>query len=206
MVTSFFRWSLFQVLLLLIIYEALLILTSISMMLCTSRKGAALELQEIMSDSGWSFYCDTYQWLVDCLVLPSVSWNCWLGVRKSVWHVKLEWWAAGMFVWLVWGAADAVTIPIITCLGKIHYGVTFLVRAYPSCRGKLAVNLVLSDDVKSVHGLFTNTPVITICFSISLTWTKWKKEGQWSRVCECLCCIFVVVLDCSSCWMGWLLL
>ena len=35
---------------------------------------------------------------------PSMLWHCWLGVRKSIWPVKIEWWAAGVVICLEWGA------------------------------------------------------------------------------------------------------
>ena len=34
----------------------------------------------------------------------SVLWHCWLGARKSIKPGKIEWWAAGVVICLVWGA------------------------------------------------------------------------------------------------------
>ena len=34
------------------------------------------------------------------LTQPSVLWHCWLGVRKSTWPVKIEWWGAGVVICL----------------------------------------------------------------------------------------------------------
>ena len=32
--------------------------------------------------------------------LPSVLWHCWFGVRKSIRHVKIEWWGVGVVICL----------------------------------------------------------------------------------------------------------
>jgi len=32
------------------------------------------------------------------ILLPSVLWHCWLGIRKNIWSVKIEWCGAGMVV------------------------------------------------------------------------------------------------------------
>jgi len=54
--------------------------------------------------------------LMTCQVVPSVLWHCWLGVRKSIRSVKIEWW---VLVWLfgvrcrllAYGPADTTSIP-----------------------------------------------------------------------------------------------
>jgi len=33
----------------------------------------------------------------------SVLWHCWLGVRISIWPVKVEWWGVGVVISLEWG-------------------------------------------------------------------------------------------------------
>jgi len=30
-----------------------------------------------------------YVWFEMSIILPSVLWRCWLGVRKSMWHVNI---------------------------------------------------------------------------------------------------------------------
>jgi len=35
---------------------------------------------------------------------PSVLWRCWLGVRKSIQTVKIEWWGVDVVICLEWGA------------------------------------------------------------------------------------------------------
>ena len=34
--------------------------------------------------------------------VPSVLWHCWLGVRKSIRPVKIEWWGVGMVICLLY--------------------------------------------------------------------------------------------------------
>jgi len=55
--------------------------------------------------------------LILCIV-PLVIWNCWLGVRKSIRSVKIEWWGVGLVIYLEQGTdclhnapADATAIP-----------------------------------------------------------------------------------------------
>jgi len=50
--------------------------------------------------------------------LPSVLWHCWLGVRKSIWIVKIDWWGVDVVICrgarcrlFAYGPADATTIP-----------------------------------------------------------------------------------------------
>jgi len=48
--------------------------------------------------------------------MPSVLQHCWLGVRKSIRPVKIEWWGVGVVVCLecrlfAYGPADATAIP-----------------------------------------------------------------------------------------------
>ena len=37
-------------------------------------------------------------------IVPSVLWHCWLGVRKSIRPVKIEWWGVGVVICLERGA------------------------------------------------------------------------------------------------------
>jgi len=71
-----------------------------------------------------------------------VLWHCWLGVRKSIRSVKIEWWGVGVVICLERGAdclymgppdATASKNPVISCLIQIQTGFTFLVPAYPVC-------------------------------------------------------------------------
>jgi len=43
--------------------------------------------------------------------LPSVLSHCWLGARKSIWPVKIEWWGVGLVICLEWSA---------DCLHMVH--------------------------------------------------------------------------------------
>ena len=57
--------------------------------------------------------------------VPSVIWHCWLGARKSIRHVKIEWWGVGVVICLERGAYCLQMVqlmplpsqnPIISCL------------------------------------------------------------------------------------------
>ena len=53
------------------------------------------------------------------VILPSLLWHCWLGVRKSIRPVKIDWWCVGVVVCLErgvdcfwsYGPADATAVP-----------------------------------------------------------------------------------------------
>ena len=60
---------------------------------------------------------------------------------------KLEWWGAGMVVYLELGAdlhmVQLMPLPLtVSCFGKIQIGFTFLVPAHPGSPGKRAVKRV----------------------------------------------------------------
>jgi len=40
------------------------------------------------------------------IVMSSLLWHCWLGIRTNVGPVNNDWWGAGVVVWLEWGASD----------------------------------------------------------------------------------------------------
>jgi len=48
--------------------------------------------------------------------VPLVLWHCWLGVRKSIRPVKIEWWDVGLLVWLfVWSKVQIVCLSSSWC-------------------------------------------------------------------------------------------
>jgi len=55
----------------------------------------ATQLRSYYRHSGLFFYHG---------VMLSVLWHCWLGVRISIWPVKVEWWGVGVVISLEWGA------------------------------------------------------------------------------------------------------
>ena len=81
-------------------------------------------------------------------ILPSVLWCCWLGGRKGIWPVKnLEWWGAGVVVYLELGAdlhmIQLMPLPLtVSCFSKIQIGFTFLVPAHAGRPGQRAVKRV----------------------------------------------------------------
>jgi len=73
----------------------------------------------------------------------SVLWHCWLGIKKSIRHVKKL--SNEILAWLsVWTDVQMICIwsswcqchLIISCFVRIQIGLTFLVAAHPGCPGK----------------------------------------------------------------------
>jgi len=66
--------------------------------------------------------------------VPSVLWHCWLGVRKSIQPIKIEWCGTGVVICLECGANDFHMVqlmplpPIISCISKIQNGLPFWCR------------------------------------------------------------------------------
>jgi len=78
-------------------------------------------------------------------VVSSVLSCCWLGIRKSIWPVKIEWWGVGVVICLERGA---------DCLHIIQ-----LMPLHPKTLSSLASlksRLVLPFCVKSTEGKSTN--------------------------------------------------
>jgi len=82
---------------------------------------------------------------INSIVLLSVLWHCWLGVRKSIRPVKkTEWWGAGVDICLERGAdlhmAQLMPLPLtISCFSKTQTGFTFLVPAHLGSPGQTAI-------------------------------------------------------------------
>ena len=79
----------------------------------------------------------------------SVLWHYWLGVRKSIRPVKIEWWHVGVVICLQHGADCLHMVQLMPLHPKIpsslasfksiQTGFTFLVQAHPGCPRKEAV-------------------------------------------------------------------
>jgi len=79
--------------------------------------------------------------------LPSVLWCCWLGDRKSIRPVTIEWCGVGVVICLERGAdlhtGQLMPLPLsISCFSEIQTGFTFLVPAHPGSPGQRAVKRV----------------------------------------------------------------
>ena len=81
--------------------------------------------------------------------LVAVLWCCWLGGRKGIRPVEIEWWGAGVVICLemVRGTdlhmAQLMPLPFtVSCLSKIQTGFTFLVLAHPGSPEQRAVKRV----------------------------------------------------------------
>jgi len=96
--------------------------------------------------------------------LPSLLWCCWMGIRKSIRPVNIEWWS------VVKGANDLHMIqlmllpPHYLLLIKIQDGLTFLVPAYSSCPGKRPLNRCLSYSSYRSSTLICK--IVVICISV----------------------------------------
>jgi len=58
----------------------------------------AVRRQSPVIDSCDVWYC------VICVSLPSVLWHCWLGIRKSIWPINVDWWCVCVVICLDRGA------------------------------------------------------------------------------------------------------
>jgi len=72
-------------------------------------------------------------------------WHCWLGCRKSMWPIKIDWWlmrcwhgylSGARCKWFACSPSYATATPIISCFIKTQIDLTFLVLAYSSFLGK----------------------------------------------------------------------
>jgi len=87
---------------------------------------------------------------INIMILPSVLWHCWLGIREE--HPICRKLSDEVLAWLsVWSEVQMICIrsswclchPIISCfIIKIQNGLTFLVLAYPGCPEKEAIKRV----------------------------------------------------------------
>jgi len=130
----------------------------------------------------WSWcWVLTNQWIN--ILLPSVLWRCWLGVRKSIWAVKwseLSAWSEVQIIciWFSWCHCH----PIVSCFIKIQNGFTFLMPAYPACPGKEAIKQV-SMSVCETDNIWKVQWMIFAgccqCFELSaLTLLVWQQQPE----------------------------
>jgi len=101
--------------------------------------------------NGRCLFCLIVYLTVPSVLMPSVLWRCWLGVRKSIRPAKIEWWGVGVVICLEWGAdrlhmVQLTPLPsqnlIISCLIWNQTDFTFLVPTCPGNPGKEAVKRV----------------------------------------------------------------
>ena len=112
-------------------------------------------------------------------------WHCWLGVRKSFWPVKIDWWSVGMVICLEQGADDLLCSSwcychlIICCFFKIQIGVTFLVPTYPGSPGKEAIKWVSALSLFAYWALPHNGPCcLPPLYRLVFHWT-WVSRLCW---------------------------
>jgi len=80
-----------------------------------------------------------------CFFCPSVLRHCWLGVRKSIQPVKINWWGVGVgvVICLEWGAdclrmVQLMPLPLQTpsCLASFKSRLVLPLPNYPGCPGR----------------------------------------------------------------------
>jgi len=59
--------------------------------------------------------------LYSCIFMPSVLWQCWLGIRKSICPVKIEWWGVGVVICLERGADCLYMVQHMPVSPKPHH-------------------------------------------------------------------------------------
>ena len=102
--------------------------------------------------------------------VPSVLWHCWLGFRKNIQPIKIEWWGIGVVICLEYGANDLHMVqlmplpPIISCFSKIQNGLPCW------CRLTQVVGLPRLSCKRPLNG--------------------------WVCVCVCVNCVWVCVWYC----------
>ena len=80
--------------------------------------------------------------------VPSVLWRCWLGMRKSNWPVKVEWWGVGEVIHLERGADCLHMVQLMPLLPKTPWSlVSFKSRlVLPFCYRLTQVVLVNNNN------------------------------------------------------------
>jgi len=60
-------------------------------------------------------YCRHFLVMLLFRVMPSVLWRCWLGIRKSIQPVNIEWWGVGVVICLERGAECLHIVQLMPC-------------------------------------------------------------------------------------------
>ena len=82
---------------------------------------------------------------------PSVLWHCWLGVRKSIRPVKIEWWGVGVVICLERGADCLHMVQLMSLHPKTPSSLaSFKSRVVLSFLYRLT-QAVLKEAVKSIN-------------------------------------------------------
>ena len=94
---------------------------------------------------------------------PLVLWNCWLGIRKSIRPVKIEWWGVNVVVYLERGADCLHTVQLMP-----------LPSQTPSSLASFKSRLVLPFWYRLIHTVLERRPLNRCCSSNS---SKWRKQS-----------------------------
>jgi len=125
---------------------------------------------------------------------PSLPWHCWLGVRKSIWPIKIEWRGVGVVICLERGA---------DCLHMVQ-----LMPLHPKSLSSLASfksRLVIPFWYRLTHVVLEKRPlngcsIVVVAVSTEL-WIVRKRLTGWNCILEqgwwCVCMYGVGVLSSS---------
>jgi len=102
-------------------------------------------LTQVVPDKGPLNGC-VCVFMTKCHLLPLVLWHCWLGIRRSIQSVKIEWWDVSVVICLKRGADCLHVVQLMPLLSKA-----------PSSLASFKSRLVLP-------------------FWYRLTWLSWKKD------------------------------
>jgi len=129
----------------------------------------------------WSHISIFY--VYNTVVMPSVLWHCWFGVRKSIWPVRNL--SDEVLAWLsVWNEVRVICMwsswchchSVISCFFKIQIDLTFLVPTYLGCPRKEPINRVsvwLSYNNVVQLGVFFSQIIILLDI-YHWCWIKWS--------------------------------
>ena len=76
-----------------------------SLVSCPTTEASFCSVVE-MDSHMYTVYCCSHHLVkfLYCSFLPWVLWHCWLGIRKSIQPVEIEWWGVGVVICLQQGA------------------------------------------------------------------------------------------------------
>ena len=136
-------------------------------------------------------------------LVPSVLWHCWLGVRKSIWPVKIEWWGVDVVICLEWGAdclhvVQLMPLPsqnsVIFCLSYIQTGFTFWYQLTQVVLEKRPLNGCSGSGSGSVGYLLAGQWLVYYTDRPPLSAAWFHHVGSSATAGACLCLGVYVLL------------
>ena len=138
------------------------------------------------------------------MLLPSVLWRCWLGGRKGIRPVKIDWWDAGMVICLWWDAdlhipswchCHSLSLAPVNPDWFYLPDFTFLVTADPGSPGHSpggckTVVVVVVDKTRIPHTCICACRLQNVVPSSYQFWTNY-----WQNKCCPLSWLFIVIYE-----------